>query len=225
MRHYKLYKNASGVIMMETLLSLPVYMLLLACLFWLGELCLVKLALTSGENLRLWENGIRYPITFVAEEDIFYFSPSISDAEVVTGRGGFNFIPADASSLDWGTRTSGRAQINTKRSSWSWGINNFISNFTNSGNNYIAPGAEEQLMISRGTIDNPLNGYVLSRAAYARRDGIYERGTDSGSAWKTEYLSTWNLGVAGTISPVAQGDYARVDRYGSRVADYVTWSE
>ena len=77
---YRVIKKISaerGVVMMETILTLPIYLIMLAGLFWLGELCLARMAFSQGENLRLWENGLRHPFSPVAERDLFYFLPEI----------------------------------------------------------------------------------------------------------------------------------------------------
>ena len=154
---------------------------------------------------------------------MFWFLPGSSNG-VVTGGSGFRFTRSSGLGLGtWGQNVAGRAVLNVQPSVWSFAIRSTVENIYPTSGQAATQSAEE--MVSQGTLANPLESHLLSRQAYAGREGIYLPGGGNGNLWQTEYLSTWNLGGAGTISPVAQGDYARVDRYGSRVANYVQWSQ
>ena len=220
----KKIKDERGVVMLETILVLPVYLLLLGGLFWLGELCLARLALTHGESLRLWENGTRYSITFVSEGDIFSFLPATgSNDDAITGRSGFSFTPTNVTNA-WGQVVSGRATLNTRRSIWSWGTEAAFHNIFQ-GTDIASPA--DRRMIARGTVDVPLVSHLLSRRNYISRVGIYRQGTNDGNQWQTEYTSSWNLGGRFDITPTVPEDrgYSSFVSYGNRNASYVTWSD
>lgn len=219
----KKIKDERGVVMLETILVLPVYLLLLGGLFWLGELCLARLALTHGESLRLWENGTRYSITFVPEGNIFSFLPATGSStdDAITGRSGFSFTRTNGANTAWGQVVSGRATLNTRRSIWSWGTEAAFHKIFQ-GTDIASPA--DRRMIARGTVDVPLESHLLSRRGYTSREGIYRQGTGNGARWQTEYTSSWNLGGRFDITPTAPGSYFNFVRYGNRNARYVTWS-
>ena len=123
-------KNDRGVILLETLLTLPVYLVMLAGLFWLGELCMARLTLTHAERLRLWEKGNWNDHSEIKEADIFHFLSrgTGNPPALVTGESDFSDTFAGTSAAnDWGNLVSGRAkELKTRRSEWSWGITEFM---------------------------------------------------------------------------------------------------
>ena len=60
---------------METLLALPIYVVTLVSVFWLGEMALARLVLTSGERLSLWEHSNRHSNSTLTSRDVFFFLP------------------------------------------------------------------------------------------------------------------------------------------------------
>ncbi|MEG1979557.1 MAG: hypothetical protein RR060_02470 [Victivallaceae bacterium] len=115
---------------METLLVLPLYLIMIAGLFYLGELCLIRLTLTGGEQLRLWEQGNRYGLTPTANKEIFWFLPYQSNTFSATGavnnfKDSYNSSPA---ANGWGKIQNGYSNINHLRSEWSNGVVNFFMN-------------------------------------------------------------------------------------------------
>lgn len=223
MKYRSLYKNTHGVVMMETLLTLPLYLILLACLFWLGEVCLAKLTLVQSANLRLWEGSTQHAIAPIAGNALFDFLPGITGAEVVTGRTGFAFAVSVNSSNDgtatagWGRRRAGNGSVTLRRSNWSWGVNSSALGLLSTG--VTLPANSNLGMVSRQTPN------LLSRNSYIGRQNIYGIGTNDGASWKTHYRMTWNLGTVGTIDPADGGAYAGVTLYGARDVSYVTWSQ
>lgn len=235
MKMKQFYKCCSGVIMMETILVLPIYIVLLFGVFWLGESCLARLVLTNGESLRLWENSSRHRLTQILERDIFWEFPVISDSIAVSGTGSFNFSRTADANTRWGQMVVGRAAGILRRSVWShaadssakylWGISPAENN--------------DEPMVARGTVEDPLNAHLLSRRNYAGRSDIYSslsRAGD-GDVWETEYISPWRLPrdddnsknfdvvpesglkTGETISSI--GPY----NGGSRNDNYVAWSQ
>lgn len=223
MKYRSLYKNTHGVVMMETLLTLPLYLILLACLFWLGEVCLAKVTLVQSANLRLWEGSTQHTIGQIPEVLLFHFLPEIAGADVVTGRSGFAFAVRVNSSNDgtatagWGRRRAGNGSVTLRRSAWSWSVNSFALNLLPTV--ATLPANVNQGMTSRQTPN------LLSRNSYTNRQNIYGNGTNDGASWKTHYRMTWNLGTTvGTINPASGGNYVRVTLYGARDGSYVGWS-
>ena len=227
MKLWNLSKTDSGVIMMETIITLPLYIILLACVFWLGETCMIRLTLTNGENVQLWERSSQHAIALLNERHIFWnFSP-VNNADIVSGAGGMTFVPTNDANVGWGQVRSVRSSLNTRRSNWSYDADssaNYIMNNNLSAN-------ATQSMLARGTIGNPLESFLLSRQSYAGRTGIYATlGRNDGNAWKSEYLVSWPLNsTAGTynIIPISGGGYSAVTPYngGARDNNYVTWSQ
>lgn len=227
MKLWNLSKTDFGVIMMETIITLPLYIILLACVFWLGETCMIRLTLTNGENVQLWERSSQHAIVQLNERDIFWnFSP-VNNADIVSGAGGMAFVSTNGANVGWGQVRSGRSSLNTRRSNWSYDADssaNYIMNNNLSSHT-------TQPMAARGTVENPLMSFLLSRQSYTGRTGIYttlKSGDDD--AWKNEYLASWTLNSAEgnyNIIPDSGGDYKEVDSYngGERNDSYVEWSE
>ena len=203
--------------MMETILTTPLYLIALAGLFWLGELCMARLTFTQGENLRLWENGLRHPFTSVAERQLFAFLPAQSKrGEVVTGSGLFSFTRTSPPQTGgWGIGISGGSSMETKRSDWSLGANKGA---------LAALGRKEALVENLKT-EFTTPKHIFERNVYGGRVLIYTDKTNNGTAWKSEYLATWSIGNT-TISMPSGGDAKVVKLYnsGSRNSNYNKWS-
>lgn len=235
MKYRSLYKNTHGVVMMETLLTLPLYLILLACLFWLGEVCLAKLTLVQSANLRLWEGSTQHAIAPIAENNLFDFLPGINGADVVTGRSGFAFAVRVNSSNDgataagWGRRRAGNGNITLRRSNWSWGVNSSALGLLSTG--VTLPANSNLGMVSRQTPN------LLSRNSYAGRQNIYtftwnrdgtNRGRNEAGVWQNEFLRGWNFGNDQlNITPGLSERYRNLPLYngGRRFASFVTWSQ
>lgn len=217
---YRVIKKISaerGVVMMETILTLPIYLIMLAGLFWLGELCLARMAFSQGENLRLWENGLRHPFSPVAERDLFYFLPELNSGdEVVTGSGLFRFSrTSPAQSGGWGVGISGEASAETNRSDWSFGLNNGALAVLGQAGSSL-----RRLRITDSTVK-----HLLNRNDYYGRNMIYTAGRDSGTLWKNEYEAVWTVGTE-TIRMPSGGQARAVRLYnsGTRNIYYNSWS-
>ena len=176
--------------MMETILVLPIYIVLLFGVFWLGESCLARLVLTNGESLRLWENSSRHQLTQILERDIFWEFPAISDSIAVSGTGSFNFSRTADANTRWGQMVVGRAAGIFRRSVWSHDADSSAKYLWG-----ISPAEnKDKLRVARGTVEDPLNSHLLSRRNYAGRSNIYSSlSRGYGVVWETEYLSPWRL--------------------------------
>ena len=203
--------------MMETLLTAPLYLITLAGLFWLGELCMARLAFTQGESLRLWENGLRHPHSPVEERRLFSFLPARNRAdEVVTGSGLFTFTRTSPPQTGgWGIGISGGSSMATSRSDWSMGANRGA----------LAALGRNEALVQNLTTRFTTPKHLLERNVYGGRVSIYTDTTDNGTAWKGEYLARWTVGS--TVIAMPDGGKAatvRLYNAGSRNANYNTWS-
>ncbi|MBR7138798.1 MAG: hypothetical protein IKD44_04570 [Lentisphaeria bacterium] len=205
-----------GVVLMETVIALPLYLILLAGLFWLGEVCLAKLSFTSGENLRLWEEDSRHVSSPVQEKTLFPFLAS--DGRISTTGSLFVFEKsAPSQTTAWGRKITGKSTMMTRRSDWSWQVNRTA---------LAAMGVEEG-MPGRNQEISSSDRQILKRSNYSGRYRIYTAGTDSGNLWLNEYGTRWELGDGSVIEPPAMEDTPRIVRLyngGSRNANYNQWS-
>ena len=223
-------KNDHGVIMLETLITLPVYLVMLAGLFWLGELCLARLTLTGAERLRLWERGNRNDPTDTAERTIFKFlaSGTAVPPDLVTGESGFahTFSPSTAAN-NWGSRISGYATIGTRRSTWSWGIADFVGKklWSSVGD---APGGIKLAMKARVTAaEKSQPSMMLFRSGNDDRRGDliqsinspWRSNWDNSVGWNAVYLGNWD----NFIVPRG-GGATRIKQY-NRNSYYLAWSK
>lgn len=208
-------KNERGVVMMETILMLPVYLIIFGGLFWLGDLCLARLAFTEGETLRMWEEGLRHPFTPVPERTIFSFLPAIGPGQVLTGTGSFTFTRTTPPQTGgWGVGIAGNSSMLTRNSDWSWGA---------------TEGALRALG-EKNTVERELKTtgagkILLSRNDYSGRQSIYYDGKDNGTFWENEYGAVWTVGGAKIQLPSC-GTPKSVPIYnnGSRNGNYNQWS-
>ena len=236
MNKCRIYKSERGAVMMETIITLPVYLFMIAGLFWLGDLCLARLALINGESVRVWENGNRHssaliaPFNTAANVDapaFFWFMPNNSNGgEVVTGASNFNFsLTANdtGAAFGWGQIKGGRASLDTKRSAWSLGIAAFLSR--NYYDELSQPSADllgdrRLPMLSRtDNAGNQLNFFLHSRrdggGRSNRADAFY-----TNQIWQNIYLGNWG----GYISPLAGGTLNPVATYPRNITRYLSWS-
>ena len=210
-----LFTNDRGVVIMETLLMLPVYLIMLSGIFWLGELCLARLAFTEGENIRLWEAGLRHSFTSVPERTLFSFLPSTSSNQMITGSSSFNFTrTSPAQTGGWGVGIAGSASILTRRSDWSWAVNQGALQALGENNN-----------VSNDITIRGKNRGLLNRNSYTGRQNLYYDGTSNGTSWKNEYGARWTVGSA-VIEMPSGGTARNVSLYnrGSRNSNYNRWS-
>ena len=211
-----------GLVMMETMFALPVYFIMLALLFWLGDMCMTRLALSNSERLRLWESGNWNNSGTTNIGNVFYFLVSGTTPDrMATSFSDFNstFATVTTTGLGWGRIQSGRASVNTRASLWSWGISQVMMNSFPAGTG--APAANSAQPV-RGRINNA--GTPLDSAAMFRNTSNGGRGgrtSYSGSAkWNEIYLEKWGS----VIVPPSAGSGAKALAPYTRNSYYVSWS-
>lgn len=243
--------DTKGSVLMETLLVLPVYLIALSGVFWIGELALARLTLVQAEQTKIWERSYRAAFTKMADfiraesssnvnqdrDAFFWFHPQNTG-----GTGAFSdvngFITAVTENLSvdssqansWGRVTTGNVTARMGRSVWSWAISSFFTNdyfdeVENPAEHDALLGRTPSLLVARpDSNDNPKNSLFLSRGASTNRDGSIHQ---TAGKWNAIYLGSWNFsgsGYAAEIQPVSQGTPNNIDAYGARDSYYNQWS-
>ena len=242
-----------GVVLMETVIILPLYLIVLAGIFWLGEMCLIRQGLCTAEQLRLWESGTRHNLSQIDQSQIFWEFPIGTGTRSTLTTGvdgltanhtegddpprilpGFNDTPT--STLGWGTEKNGFVQLNTRRSEWSWGIADFArrslwndSLGAVSEEEEIRAGRDVMTMQSRASG----NGNPQSVNLYFRRevdDGNRASSTPySGDPpqWNSIYLEKWDSFAADDLPEMKSGEKtaAELTEYGDRNSNFNDWSD
>lgn len=216
------YIQDYGTIIMETLLSLPIYFIILAGTFWLGEICISRLTLNHGEKIRLWESGNRHSTTGIADNDIFYFlntDNSSDDMDVMQSYhrnfSGISNFPATSNNNRWGQIRTGQATLNIKRSIWSWGTTEASINVNKSGYNSTIQQQSYTPILSR---DDASSVQLYSRTNDNSRVAIYNNNFNDNRQWLRIYQEQWP-----SITP--GGGSANVLSQYNRNRDYLDWSE
>lgn len=179
---------------METLLTLPIYIVTLVGIFWLGEVALARLALTSGERLSLWENSNRHSRAILPIREVFYFLPQQTTrrSDLITGSSvNTNIFPRTPTARAWGQQVRGRMDVYTRRSAWSWESTDFINTQLWNQSTPNA-GRNRELMFARSdAADNPLSSTIL---AVADNDAGRANNASYNSSvnWDAIYRATWN---------------------------------
>ena len=206
--------------MLETLLMLPIHLIMLSGLFWLGEMCLARAAFVGAENLRLWESGLRYAFTAVGERNLFFLRyDSNVVGELVSNVQDLAFARSSGPQLGgWGQVVSGRSSVNTLRSTWSETVDK-ISLLALRDDDSTSPKPDL-------SIQTVFDLHLLKRVDYNGRMSIYNAGRNDLTAWKNEYGARWILGGT-TISMPSGGTAQSVSLYngGNRNANYNRWSQ
>ena len=228
--------NCHGVIMMETLLVLPVYIVVLSGLFWLGEVSLTRLALTHGERLLLWQTGNRNGGSEVPASEVFRFLQSSSAQNklgVVGSYSGFEGTSAQdkTAAAGWGRILSMYATVDLTRSAWSFGSSDFIvgSFFSGIRKNAVSQNLQ---VLARSKEENGKDTSLPSMVLFRRGDGKRKSDLDSSSPkksswsentrWNQIYLGSWGDFIK---EPQSQGNPSSAVISYSRDNSYVDWSE
>lgn len=237
---------------METVIILPLYLIVLAGIFWLGEMCLIRQGLCTAEQLRLWESGTRHSLSQIGQSQIFWEFPigTGTRSTLTTGVDGLTanhtegdnpprilpgFKDTPTTTLGWGTEKNGFVQLNTRRSEWSWGIADFArrSLWTDS---LGAVSEEEEIRAGRDVMTMQSrasgNGNPQLMNLYFRRE--VDDGNRAGSTpysgdpplWNSIYLEKWD--TFGSFGPPVKlfGSIsaAELTEYGDRKQQFDEWS-
>ena len=216
-RSRKNISGEKGAVMLETVVVLPFYLILLAGLFWLGELCMTGLSFTSGENLRLWEEGFRHSHTPAAERSLFPFLSGGNADAMVSGGSSFSFRRSgEVQTGTWGSVVTGKSSMKLRRSGWSYNV---------TGSALAALGVEAGAPAREEKIVNDNDRQLLKRNSFNGRYGIYTAGTGNGSLWQKEYNTPWRLGNRVIELPQTERVLpAGLYNGGSRNGNYNLWS-
>ena len=115
--------------MMETLLTLPIYLILLVGLFWLGEVCLIRLTVIEGENFTLWAKGNRHESDKVVGPYIWWFLDDdgpLEERMTTRAAGKESFRNPIFTANSWGEINSGNYTGIAQRVGWSLNVNEFV---------------------------------------------------------------------------------------------------
>ena len=203
--------------MMETCVVLPFYLILLAGLFWLGELSMTGLSFAAGENLRLWEEGFRHSFLPVPEKSLFPFLSGGSADNMASQGSAFSFIRSgDAQSETWGSTVTGKSTMKLRRSEWSYNVNRSA---------FAALGVEAGMPAREKSLTGSHDKMLLKRNSFNRRFGIYTAGTGGGSLWQREYAAPWHCGNSVIELPPSEKVLpSGLYNGGTRNGNYNLWS-
>ena len=204
----KRIKQEHGVVMMETLLALPICFVLLAGLFWLGEVCMVRLALIGEENVTLWAKGNRHEADSFPYSYYFWFVDPQGKTTVTSKVSQDNFSASSAAN-GWGEITQGNLKGEVKRSEISFSMADTSRALFDFGDE--TPGSTSAAVTAKGG-----NVKILSRAASARQGSASYNGS---SNWRNIAVGGW----ASFITPSSPGSAIAIVTY-NRDSNYNTWS-
>ena len=223
------FTSDSGVVLLETILTLPVYLVILASLFWLGELCLTRLTLTHGERLRLWEVGNWNVHSGRKLKEVFGFldQGTSNRSAVVTGVSDFTedfSSHKTKSAYNWGQVIEGHAEVRVRRSEWSWGIAELAVNhlWSSNGNQEIQGASAFSINARTNNSGEELTSLGLFRTGEGAREGgsLYVNSRN----WNNMYLGTWEEFVIPPERAAYDGRRAQDVTAYNRHASYVRWS-
>ena len=216
----KIVKNEHGVIIMETILSLPIYIVMLAGLFWLGEIAMTRIALVNGENFALWEESNRHAAKSIPDFFSFLSSEFSSNGEVVTksGRQVNHFVPSSAA-YSWGKVTQGFSNVSTTRSEWSKAAADSIQMMNPAQGNILNNDNGKRLVYARDVVTNPSQIKLFSRVSSNNRNIYYDDSKDYVTGHDI-YKSMWEE----NIGPVKTYAWSDLNNYTRPHQDYLDWS-
>ena len=216
--------NDDGVVMMETLITLPLYLVLLFGLFVLGDYSLMRLKLMSNERVRHWENGLRHSSVAIQESDLF-LNMGIS---VASSESSFQDTvrQSDPSSEGWSRKIAGAWRIRVSPSKWGGdgleSLNNNLWSFVayrfNSESLKLDMLAKAKFT---GGATEPIPTSTLSRMTNVGRNNTYE------PRWFNIFSESYtdNAPIVVRNGTEVITDSVVVNAYGARSNAYVAWSD
>ena len=196
--------------MMETLITLPIYIVFLSGLFWLGDTSISRLALIDGENFTLWNNANRHGTP--AGPYLFWFLDTEGEATAKAGIKSTVGLRPSSESNSWGGITQGHIEGSIKRSGWSWGAAESVRAYYSETETAEPSGKDYLDLLAKGG-----NVMILSRRGDGGRSGntSYVDSTD----WHGIALGNWRE----FIVPTSDRPSSRISTY-YRNASYIGWS-
>lgn len=143
-------KRQSGAILMETVLAIPLFMIFIGGVMWIGDLMVTRQQLVVADRYVAWNRGLRYDDKgaidagevhrlFFADVDgapSRYHQPSASDARI-------------DKTFDWSHAASGQVRLKMKMPEWTRALFNAGQVFYESG----VPLERVQMMFGRDKED------------------------------------------------------------------------
>lgn len=158
-----------GSILMETILAIPLFMILLGGIFWIGELMIARQKLVIADRYIAWNKGLRYPDKGAIDSGTIrrlYFSEPggapLQNHTLTSASGQIEKV------FDWSHAASGQAKLNLKMPDWTRFMFNSAQIMYNSG----VP--EEQAMNMQGR-DKPDQRHVVVMRTKEKADKSYIR--------------------------------------------------
>ncbi|MEI6562768.1 MAG: hypothetical protein WCO42_00515 [bacterium] len=209
------FSGKSGTILLETIIAIPLYMILLGGIMWLGDLMVARQKLVIADRYAVWNYGCRYnPGGFDAEtihQRFFDSSEYRNPSEVKT----------DKEDFDWCLAASGEVKLKMKMPDWTRSMFNARAIMADQT---ISPGAldEEVDLVGRSLGGGHL---VLMRTksesepGYIRNKyGVSESGQVTKYPWTDIYNEKWPFDSKGSFSSVTPKGH-------ERDSQYQTWSK
>ena len=231
MQRIKHINNDKGVVMLETIITLPLYFILLFGLFVLGDYCLIRLKLNNSERVRHWKMGLRHPVSNIRDNDLFMIFGGDFPEMVGTSRG---LVAANrditSSSLTWGQQVVSAWGTTVAPSRWAADGSKFIINdlwaFLNRTDEPYGS-ITNRFMYARtrsvNSNDVPIPTATISRLAINNRNATYQ------GNWFGIFSENYD---PNGYAPIVLSDgneiiygAKNVNRYGNRNDAYVDWSE
>ncbi len=109
----------SGSIMLETVIAIPLFMILLGGTFWIGELMIARQKLVICDRYIAWNKGLRYDdsgeIDAGTVHHLFFIEPdgTILNNQRVTSSSG-----TIAHNFDWSHASEGQAKLDIEMPNW-----------------------------------------------------------------------------------------------------------
>ena len=205
--------------MLETLLTLPLYIVILAGLFWLGEVSLARITFVEAENFSLWVKGNRHKSGIPSLERFFWPFDTNGDITIKAEVKSDNFRTPENSANGWGQINTGYLIGSTQRSKWSWGAADFHRVFYSEISTGETPGEQSEESAAKGG-----NVMLLSRRTGngSRSGGGSYEGTDRNRSGSSLFMT-----IAGSDwSCITVADYGAnaISEY-TRNGNCVNWSD
>ena len=227
----KYTSNEKGVVMMETIITLPLYLILLFGLFVLGDYCMIRLKLNNNERVRHWESGLRHTGSQINANDLFMGFGNENSEIVGSARGlsaGLNV--RYPSSLSWSQVNASAWRINVSPSDWSANgstsiINNLWTFLNRTGDAYGSITGMSMYARSRVAGNNvtPVPTVTLSRLATNNRNNTYQ------GNWFNIFSESYDPDGNAPVILIKAGQQVTgsnvISAYGRRNRAYESWSE
>lgn len=150
-------RSEAGTVLMETVIVIPLYMILLGGIFWIGDLIVTRQQLVVAERYVAWNTGLRYNDKGKTDAETIHrlfftdadgspnpwHKPSASDGKI-------------DKTFDWSHAASGQVKLKVNLPDW-------LRYMFNTGHDIYDSGAPEQVQELRGRDKQDERHVVLMR--------------------------------------------------------------